>query len=262
MKDISISIIIPAYNLSNYISECLRSVLNQSISFNIEIIIVNDGSVDDTEEKINNFKNENKHCNKKIIIISQQNLGLSEARNTGIRNSNGEYILFIDGDDYINKDMLRDMFELAKKEDADIVVSSYNCFKDGEDVSNEYYKSLNYNIYSPAQAVQAFVKDELRGYVWGNLYKRELFEGIYFERGVYFEDMFPNLKLYYKANKTLKMENEYYNYRQGRENAITSSTNQKKFMDSTIQIIKCYNFIKNIPEKWAEDFSLYLDCQH
>lgn len=258
MSNVAISIIIPVYNLSNYITECLGSILKQRINFKIEVIVINDGSTDDSLEKIEKCKQENTDSNKNIIILNQENLGVSEARNNGIRASKGDFLLFIDGDDYINDNMLADMFELSNREGADIVVSDFNMFTDNDNLNFQDNMKTKYRVYHSNDAVQAFIRNDLKGYIWGILYSRYLFTDIFFERGVYCcEDMLPALKLYYKSNKTIKLETKYYNYRQGRIGSATSTGNQKKFMDSTVQLNNCYEFICSIPETWVKEFSLY-----
>lgn len=146
MSNVAISIIIPVYNLSNYITECLGSILKQRINFKIEVIVINDGSTDDSLEKIEKCKQENTDSNKNIIILNQENLGVSEARNNGIRASKGDFLLFIDGDDYINDNMLADMFELSNREGADIVVSDFNMFTDNDNLNFQDNMKTKYRV--------------------------------------------------------------------------------------------------------------------
>ena len=113
----NISIIVPIYNTGEYLRECINSILNQSLK-NIEVICINDGSKDNSAEIIKGFKKKDS----RIKYIEQPNQGLSAARNKGISESQSEYIMFIDSDDYISKNCIRLSFETAEKNGADIVL--------------------------------------------------------------------------------------------------------------------------------------------
>ena len=125
MQQIKFSLIIPAYNIENYIVKCITSILNQNY-FNYEIIVVNDGSTDDTVKILESIKNE------KIKIINKQNGGLSSARNEGLRHATGDYIWFVDGDDYIENNALEILYKCLKEEFYDII--SFKYFKEFEKI--------------------------------------------------------------------------------------------------------------------------------
>ena len=125
MQQIKFSLIIPAYNIENYIVKCITSILNQNY-FNYEIIVVNDGSTDDTAKILESIKNE------KIKIINKQNGGLSSARNEGLRHATGDYIWFVDGDDYIENNALEILYKCLKEEFYDII--SFKYFKEFEKI--------------------------------------------------------------------------------------------------------------------------------
>ena len=112
-----VSIIVPFYNVENYIEKCLETLVNQTLK-DIEIILVNDGSKDRSIDIVNKFL---KQYPEKIVYLEKENGGLSDARNFGIPHAKGEYIEFLDSDDYVEKDMYENMYELAKKEDSDMV---------------------------------------------------------------------------------------------------------------------------------------------
>ena len=118
MQQIKFSLIIPAYNIENYIVKCITSILNQNY-YNYEIIVVNDGSTDDTVKILENIKNN------KIKIINKKNGGLSSARNEGLRHVTGDYIWFVDGDDYIEKNALEILYNTLKDEMFDIISLKY-----------------------------------------------------------------------------------------------------------------------------------------
>ena len=115
-----ISIIIPVYNVEKYFENCIKSVQNQSYR-NIEIIIINDGSTDSTKELCEYYSKNDK----RIIVINQKNMGVSAARNAGIKYSNGQYISFVDGDDYIDFDMYEKLVYFAQKYKSDYTITGF-----------------------------------------------------------------------------------------------------------------------------------------
>ena len=117
-----VSVIIPVYNVEKYIEKCVTSVLEQTFD-DFEIIVVIDGSTDGSEAKARKLQEENPG---KIIIINQENKGLGGARNTGIINARGEYLLFVDSDDYIEKELLADATKIIESENSDIVFFDFN----------------------------------------------------------------------------------------------------------------------------------------
>ena len=118
-EEIAISVLIPAYNAEKYIEKCLKSITEQSLK-NIEIIVVNDGSIDRTLEILEKLKNEDN----RIKIITQKNQGVSSARNTALTYAKGEYILWMDADDWIENG-LEEVYTKAKQEKADIITMDY-----------------------------------------------------------------------------------------------------------------------------------------
>ena len=117
---IAVSVIVPAYNVERFIKKCIDSLLDQSLQA-IEIIVINDGSTDETELVIrNNYRNETR-----VKYISQLNKGVSQTRNIGVDNARGKYLLFVDGDDYLGKDYIKNLVECADQKDSDLVVAGY-----------------------------------------------------------------------------------------------------------------------------------------
>ena len=140
------SLIIPAYNVEKYIKKCLDSVLNQTYN-NYEIIIINDGSTDNTSKILESYKS-----NKKIKIINQENKGLSNARNTGVSNAKGDYILFIDSDDFIEKELLEILNKTIK--DEDLVRFQIRIL----DETNKIIKEYKEETFNNLNGIEAFNK--------------------------------------------------------------------------------------------------------
>ena len=131
-----ISIIIPVYNVSKYLRVCLDSVINQTYK-DLEIICINDGSLDNSLDILKEYSNKDN----RIIIIDKKNSGVSAARNDGIERSSGEYLFFIDSDDYIDNDFIEVFYNNAKKNDSDLVILS-NFWNLDKRVNKEYHSAL------------------------------------------------------------------------------------------------------------------------
>lgn len=239
-----ISVLIPVYNTSKYLERCLNSVINQSLR-EIEIICINDGSTDNSLEIIEEYQ----RSDTRIKIINQKNIGLSGARNSGIKLAQGEYILHIDSDDWIEQDYLKDMYELAKKEQADIVISDFYMDYNGEKI--EYIIDQGKSrIINKEQCLKYIFY--LRGYpaVWNKLFKRKLYTNNQIEHPINInlgEDLGTTPKLIYFSNKIVKLNKAYIHYMQN----PTSITKTKK-LESILQLYTCgkelekFFFDKNI----------------
>lgn len=134
-----VSVIIPIYNTEKYLSDCLDSVINQSLK-NIEIICVNDGSPDNSAAVLKKYS----ESDKRIHVITQENGGLSKARNAGIREAAGEYICFLDSDDMLVENVLEELYDNAKKENLDILCFDAECIYENEYLKLNEYKNKYY----------------------------------------------------------------------------------------------------------------------
>lgn len=208
-----ISIIIPVYNVEAYIKKSLESVLQQSHS-DFEIIIIDDGSTDKSVELAKMYESKDS----RIRIYSKTNGGLSSARNFGIGKAQGQYITFLDSDDYIAKDYLKVLYENLIKYDSDISIVGFLFDKSGtiESTSrNNYFEEVLdsekaiLSMYShPCASPITFVTS------WGKLYKKELFSDIKFPVGKLHEDEFTTYKLYLSAKNIVFINEALYFYRQ------------------------------------------------
>lgn len=240
-----ISVIIPAYNVEKYIKRCVDSVLQNTYS-NFEIIIVNDGSTDSTESVCRGLLNDSR-----VHLFSQSNAGVSAARNTGIKQATGEYITFIDGDDFVACDYLSYFWELVQTTGADFCISKY-CFKNhGEqqtqDVRNEIYSNLD--------ATALLLSDVVVVGCWNKIYKRSFL----LENSIWFnEDLFYGEGLQFittcalKAPRTGVGNRKIYYYR--RNNATSATT--KFNIDSVLNGEKSIDRI----ESGINQTNAYLDA--
>lgn len=237
-----VSVIIPVYNVEDYIEECIHSLLQQTLN-DIELIIVNDGTKDSSIEKIQYLINRHKH----IKLINQNNLGLSAARNTGLEYASGDYVAFIDSDDYIEPTFLEELYNQAIKDDLDIVMGGYKIFKD-----NQYeIKERNPKLYDRIRTGEDFLKEELeykdyRMEVWDDLYRLDFLKenNLCFEKGLLHEDeLFTPLAML-SAKRVKLIQSNKYVYRQ-REGSIMSNKPNINHINSWYFIINKFKSLYN-----------------
>lgn len=218
------SIIVPIYNVENYIAACLDSILCQNYD-DYEIIAINDGSTDRSREILNEYKSKTD----KLTIISQENGGLGSARNKGIENAEGDYLVFIDSDDYIDCHMLKQINEIIKVYDVDILAfDGYRVTESGEiiDIISSDIYTEEYNDLSHKQ----FLMLEPTGCT--KIYKKKLFidNSIRFPEKLWYEDLATVFKLSLSA-KTLGYYKKSFYYYVQRGESITHSSNVKRMME-------------------------------
>ena len=227
-----ISVIIPVYNSEKYLPECLESVINQSLK-DIEIICVNDSSTDNSLDIIKEYALKDK----RIKVISQENTGngAGSARNRGIENANGEYISFIDSDDYIEKDFLQKLYETAKEYDAD--VACCGVIREGVGVNGVNGQKIQLKFKEIK--VSDNPDDNLKvskslpyPYPWNKVYKRDFLisYGIKYEENIYYEDLIFTPFVITKAEKLISVPDVFYHYVE-REGSVTSTINDDKKSD-------------------------------
>jgi glycosyltransferase involved in cell wall biosynthesis len=215
-----ISIIVPVYNVEKYLARCLDSIVNQTIK-EIEIILVNDGSKDNSQKIIEEYaKND-----ERIVVINKENGGLSDARNTGLDIALGEYIAFIDSDDFVDVEMLNQMYALGKKHQADVVFC-------GLVKVNEYGREFK----PMPQSTQLNEKIELEKdftffgemgcFACNKIYKKELFAIHRFQKGLHFEDVELIPKLILDSKIVAKSDSLFYKYFE-RQDSISQSFTAK-----------------------------------
>lgn len=236
-----VSIIVPIYNIENYIEDCVQSITNQSYK-NLEIILVDDGSSDNSPLICDELaKKDNR-----IKVIHKKNGGLSSARNAGIEIAKGEYLGFIDGDDIVNCEMYEFMINIAINENADIVQCEFLKFLNISEIVNDSYDSevtifnnveALKNLYKPGINISSIV-------TWTKIYKRDLFKEIRFPLGKLHEDEFTTYKLLYKANKIAYTNRKLCYYRQT-PNSIMNSNFSKNRLDVLESLEERLDFINN-----------------
>lgn len=215
-----ISVIIPVYNAEKYLPKCIESVLQQTYS-NLEIIMVDDGSQDNSVSIIESYQARDS----RIKLITQKNSGVSAARNTGIRNATGEYIGFVDSDDWIDSGMYETLLELLDKNNAEISSVEINRVFDEQDIPTS--KPGIEKVYSQEEYAKRFFKigsQEILYYCYNKLYKNSCVSQDMFPNYKVGEDVISTYKAILKATKIVTSDLKMYYYRQG--TGITAQFNE------------------------------------
>ena len=221
-KDL-ISIIVPIYNVYPYLRLCLERIENQTYP-HFEVLLINDGSRDNSKDICLEFAERDK----RFKYIEQKNAGLSAARNTGILNATGEFITFIDGDDFVEPNYLEELYYTSLKNDSEIVVGSYKKFN--EEDNNYYIHVFDYREehYKHRELIENIAQIERRGIEfetsWGTLFHKRLFENVLFPVGKNIEDTRTNYKLYMESCKSSYIHKDLYVYRIRKGSLINTIT--------------------------------------
>lgn len=245
--DSLISIIVPVYNTENYLEKCLYSLVNQTYK-NIEIIIIDDGSPDNSMNIIQKFV----LADNRVKVISQKNQGLSGARNTGMNNANGDYIMFIDSDDWIEIDTCEKAINASEKYNADVVFWPY--IKEFSDLQKDNYLFdkteiiwSEKNINQLSRRMVGLVGDELANpqsidnlvTAWGKLYKKSVIGDVRFTdtKIIGTEDALFNIEVFLGINSAVYIPDLLSHYRKDNESSLT------------------HNYKKKLVSRWREMYS-------
>ena len=226
-----ISIIVPIYNVENYLRMCLDSIEHQTYS-NIEVLLINDGSPDSSGEICQEYVARDS----RFRYFEKGNGGLSDARNYGVARAKGKFLTFIDSDDWVEATYIEDMYQAALKNDSEIVISNYAQFDVKENhylihVWDDYYEET----YEGEELINKLPLLEPRDYSfvtsWGILFSRSLFDNIRFPKGKLTEDSRTNYKLFAKSSRSTYIHKSLYIYRIGREGSIVNTVTEKLLID-------------------------------
>ncbi len=218
-----ITVVVPIYNVEKYLLRCVDSITNQTHK-NLEIILVDDGSPDNCGKICDELALKDS----RIIVIHKPNGGLSDARNAGINIATGDYIGFVDSDDFIHPDMFKDLCERLEKNQADIAQCSF------QRVTDDEYKSpgdaTNEKILTNIDTLKLLFTPYRVDFVvaWDKLYRKDLFKSIRYPKSKIHEDEFTSYKLFYEAKKIVAIEKKYYYYYQSPNSIMRSTINEKK----------------------------------
>ena len=218
----TISIIVPVYNVEDYLKKCLSSIINQTYK-NIEIILIDDGSTD----KSGMICDEYALIDNRIFVIHKENGGVSDARNVGIKEATGEWITFIDSDDFVDDNYIEYLLSLVTENEADISIATYTYLTAKKQIT---HANGELAIMSDEEAIRRMLlNDGFDMGPWAKLYRSEYFFDILFPVGKLFEDSITTYKVVSKAKKVVFSSKSIYYYVNRSTSTVNSSFNIKKF---------------------------------
>ncbi len=236
-----ISIIVPVYKVEKYLPRCVESIINQTYQ-NIEIILVDDGSPDNC----GNLCDEYAKKDERIKVIHKQNGGLSAARNSGINISTGDFIAFIDSDDWISEDYCETLYRSMIETNSEVSIIDYNVVNEEDKITNptnaEYQSEENERIIYENENIlkELLLQKNIKNFVWRMLYKKEVICD--FLAGINYEDMFFTLQVLMNVQKVVYTKKRCYNYLQ-RSGSITATISEKNLTDFIKAVRNRYEII-------------------
>ena len=228
-----ISVIVPVYNVERYLEKCVNSIVNQTYK-NLEIILVNDGATDSSGDLCDKLA----MIDNRIKVYHKENGGLSDARNYGVERATGEYVGFVDSDDYIDAEMYEKLYEAIKKENVDVAECSLKVIYPGKIelfTDEKYYKVLGKTEYLE----EYLTIKKIFGSVWTKLIKSDVAKKLVFPKGKLYEDTYYAYDLINIANSFVLIDSPSYNYLM-RENSITNSKFNPRIFD-LIEIVEKFH---------------------
>lgn len=244
-----ISIIVAAYNIEAYLPRCLDSLIGQSYQ-KLEIIVVDDGSRDSTGDICDRYAKKDS----RIKVIHQENQGLSGARNTGLSIAVGDYIGYVDGDDWVEPDMYRAMLKACEDEGAQLAVCSYKKIK--KEKVQEQYTQKKY-VLTREEALDTYICDNksyhIYNSVWSKLFRKDLVENMKFPVGKKSEDIMYTTKALVHTNICVFLDKPYYNYVLDREDSIMNNKLHERRFNDEIPFWK--EQIEYLKDQGLEEFS-------
>lgn len=234
-ENIKVSVVIPVYNVEKYIRQCLESVINQTLK-DIEIICINDGSKDNTLKILEEYSQKDS----RIVLIDKENEGLSAARNQGTELARGEYISYIDSDDWVDIHYLEELYNAAKKYNSDVACSSIIRVTGGRRRNKLIYKKEEFT--RDIDKKNELTNVPIYSYVWNKIYKRDklIQSGVKFPIGRVYEDIIWSIQAIYYLDGVVTVPSAIYYYRKNptsvmsskaKQNAIDCATSEKEMLE-------------------------------
>lgn len=252
-----VSVIVPIYNVQDYIGRCIESILRQSFQ-NLEILLVNDGSIDNSRQICEAYANKDK----RIKIIDKENGGLSDARNVGIKAARGDYIVLVDGDDYIKDDYVWILLKETIRTGAEVTICSFDVVDDdGNLITNENLSELN-SLVMGKDVLDYVLTPYGYKYVvaWNKMYSAQVFENNLFDKGKLYEDEYLNFRLFWEIKSVAIVHTSLYCYVQ-RQGSITQSDMSIKKIKMKEEMHKCrISFYKEHRERHLYMKSCQMYC--
>lgn len=246
-----LSIIVPIYNVDKYLERCIQSILNQKYS-NFELILINDGSTDNSINICNKYVANNKN----IILIDKLNEGVSIARNVGLEKASGEYVTFVDADDYVDESIYEIAFNNIEQDNLDIV--EFGLYHESNGIINKEVRINRTEVLDGIETINRLLKDKAFNTLWNKVFKRELFLNLRFPKDKIYEDGYIIWRVLLKAERYKAIDSVLY-YHTIRNDSIMGT--QKKYslrnLDGLESQQERYAYLKkNISNKEILDLAL------
>lgn len=226
-----VSVIVPCYNVEQYLPQCIDSILNQTYQ-NLEVWLVDDGSPDRCGEICDEYAKKDA----RIKVINKKNGGLADARNVALDVMTGEYVVFVDSDDYISPTHIEGLYHLIEKYGADVSVNTFCSFYEGSSPNPSPKSTKDWVLDGLHAAEIMFYQEHFDTTAWGKMYKASLFDGIRYPQGLLFEDLPTTYRLLLKANKVVFNDEQSYFYLL-RSNSIEGAAFSPHKLDSGLRLM-------------------------
>ncbi|SEP67187.1 Glycosyltransferase involved in cell wall bisynthesis [Virgibacillus subterraneus] len=241
MRKGKVSVVVPIYKVEKYIHRCIESILNQTY-FNLEVILVDDGSPDNCGAIAANYKK----SDPRIKVIYKENGGLSDARNHGMKRATGEFTMFVDSDDWLENNMIESLVKCSQAYQAEVVQSAF--FYAHEDkllLDNRYHNEHDAPIQLDNRKLmyELVINERVKNFAWGKLYKTKLINDIPFQKGVLFEDVFWAHQVMQRVEKFVLLHKPLYYYYQRYDSIVASYTPRN--LDIIKGLKERHRFIEN-----------------
>lgn len=233
-----VSIIVPIYNAEKYLEKCLESILKQTY-INIELILINDGSTDNSDKICERYRK----IDNRIKYFEQNNQGVSSARNKGMKESTGDFLIFVDADDYIEPNMIELLYTNAKENRCEIVICNYNIVNANKIIQKEYL--INSSIITSEEFIKYMLSEEYyQGYLWNKLIDKRIISNYRFDKDIsIMEDLLFLLELSPKINKVYILKDEYLYYYVQHNSSALHKKNIQKITNSLMAYEKILDYI-------------------
>ena len=218
-----VSVIVPVYNVCNYLERCINSVIAQSET-NIELILVDDGSNDGSGDICDNYAK----IDNRVKVFHQKNSGRCAARNVGLKNSKGDWIYFLDSDDWIEPDFIKELLEVNKKTGSEIVSCKTQVWK-GDDIDKRNIDTNSISILSLDEIIEGLLNQKIvRFELWNKIIKKELLDGVVFLEGQISEEVHIDRYIFMRANSMSHLDKTLHNYLKYRPGNTSSKFNPNR----------------------------------
>ena len=238
-----VSVIVPVYNTEKYVREALNSVIAQTYS-NLEILVIDDGSTDGSGAICDEFQ----RSDPRVRVVHQENRGLSGARNTGLRLMRGEFVAFLDSDDRYYSKMIETMIRSMEKSGSEIS----ECRVLNAAAQTKQRTPVSEGVFSAKEIFHLIMKRQANCYVWDKVYRSELWQGVRFPEGHYYEDMAVILDILFRAERICLIRDKLVYYR-NRPNSITKDVSETNTRDYIWGTMKLSRFVEAHRELFSDD---------